>query len=85
MSAKTHDYTRRKRGHDFTILKVADEGKQLHAAGWGEGVAAGDYLILPNEGRTTRYAVASVSYYADPPDMWMARLTFAPRPNEVGT
>lgn len=44
----------------------------------------GDYLILRNEGSTTRYRVTKVDrceglLKPDPPTMWMADLEFAPR------
>lgn len=39
----------------------------------------GDYLLLENKGRATRYQVAEVSYCMDPNDMWEAVLDFTPR------
>jgi len=48
-------------------------------AGWGSGIKAGDYLILPNGSETTRYQVDSIDYRMDPPDMWFADAVFAPR------
>lgn len=79
---QTIDYTRRHIGHDLTFRPV-DGGRQLDATGWGPSsgrrLREGDYLVLANGARTTRYRVASVSYFADPPDMWHAILAFAPR------
>lgn len=76
---QTHDYTRRSWGHDYSITKVLHDGRELRVTGWGRGLRKGDYLLLPNEGDTTRYCVANVSYYSDPADMWKAVLEFAPR------
>jgi len=76
---KTHDYTRRTWGHDCTTMAVTDGGRQLRLSGWGSGIEAGDYLILPNGDSTTRYQVEKIDYRMDPPDMWFAEATFAPR------
>lgn len=74
---KEHDYTVRGWGHDFVIDKV--DGRTLHLTGWGTGIQAGDYLILPNQGRTTRYKVETVTYLGNPADMWSIVATWAPR------
>lgn len=76
---QTHDYTRRTWGHDCTTLKVIDGGQRLRLSGWGHGIKAGDYLILPNGNGTTRYRVDSIDYQMDARDMWFAEATFAPR------
>jgi hypothetical protein len=76
---KTHDYTRRTWGHDFSTTAVIDGGLRLKLAGWGFGIKAGDYLLLPNGSATTRYQVESIDYRSDPPDMWFAEAVFAPR------
>jgi hypothetical protein len=47
--------------------------------GWGNGIRPGDYLIIANKDNTTRYKVDTIKYYSDPPDMWAAKLSFAPR------
>jgi hypothetical protein len=65
--------------HDYTIRTVRDGGRALDAMGWGEGIRAGHYLVLPNGERTTRYQVETIAYGSDPPDMWRATLRFAPR------
>jgi hypothetical protein len=79
---KTHDYTRRGWGHDFVIWKAEEGGQRLITSGWGRGISKGDFLILPNDGGTTRYAVDTIEYKWDPPDMWSATLVFAPRTDE---
>lgn len=87
MTAKTHDYTRRVWGHDFTITQVFDGGLKLAMCGWGNGISKGDFLILPNGDATTRYRVKSIEYYSNPPDMWKATAEFAPRsatPSDAG-
>lgn len=81
----THDYGPGKRGwgHDYAIHAVAGEGAVLHASGWGHGIDTGDYLLIESQQPTrdgrTRYRVAEIKYYANPADMWSARLEFAPR------
>ena len=74
----THDYTRRYFGHDFTITPI-DGGMRAKLMGWGTGIRKGDYLILPNGERTTRYRVDKVKYMLDPKDMWRIEASFAPR------
>lgn len=74
----THDYTRRGWGHDFTHTPKHD-GRTLRMMGWGHGIRSGDYLLLPNGDRTTRYRVRGIRYLSDPPDMWQAVAQFAPR------
>jgi hypothetical protein len=76
---KTHDYTQRTWGHDYTVLSVIENGQRLRLSGWGFGIRTGDYLILPNGSATTRYHVDSIDYRMDPRDMWFAEATFAPR------
>lgn len=76
---KTHDYSKRGWGHDYTFTPV-DGGQRGRAALWGEDICAGDYLILQDpQGGTTRYQVETIEKCFDPPDMWIATLVFAPR------
>lgn len=75
---RTHNYTRRGRGHDFVFRPIGD-GIKANISGWGFGLKVGDYLILPNGCTTTRYQIDEVKYYNDPADMWNAKVTFAPR------
>lgn len=74
---QTHDYTRRYWGHDLS-WRVEKDGT-LNAAGWGTGIRDGDYLLLANGDRSTRYQVRDIRYMHDPLDQWFATLTFAPR------
>jgi len=76
---KTHDYTGRGWGHDFTIQKIDKVNNILSMSGWGTGISKGDYLILPNKGETTRYQVKEIKYYNDPSDMWSMKAVYAPR------
>jgi hypothetical protein len=74
---KTHDLTRA----DYA-LTPRDEGLRASIACWsGCKPRPGDYLILRNGDRTTRYRVTAVDLCmnVDPPTMWMATLEFAPR------
>jgi hypothetical protein len=75
----THDYTKPCWGHNVSIMKAIDGGQQLRVCGWGHGVTAGDYVLLPNGDYTTRYRVYAIEYMVDPHDQWFAALTFAPR------
>ena len=75
---KTHDYSKPAWGHKVEILNIKDEGIHLRVAGFGSNVSVEDFLILPNEGATTRYVVGSIQYQVNPKDMWFADLIFAP-------
>jgi hypothetical protein len=75
----THDFTTcRGYGHDYTFEPI-NGGQRGKVFGWGRGVRPGDYLILSNSDGSTRYVVDAIRYYPDPPDMWRAEVTFAPR------
>lgn len=75
---KTYDMT----GTDYAF-DPRDGGMRGHIACWdGREPRAGDYLILRNGERSTRYRVTGTAPIFDPPDMWMADLEFAPRPQE---
>lgn len=83
---KTHDYTRRYWGHDYTITDVRNRGLEITVMGWGCGISVGDYMLIigqstePGVNPDTRYRVKSIRYSDDPPDMWLMRCEFAPRP-----
>ena len=77
--AATHDFAaNRGYGHDWTFEPI-NSGQRGKVFGWGYGVKAGDYLILQNGDHSTRYVVDALRHYPDPPDMWRAEVTFAPR------
>jgi len=79
-NAMTHDYTSKMRGWGHDIMyTVVDEGRQLQAMGWGYNIKRGDYILLSNEQRYTRYRVGDINYFRDPSDMWQATLIFDPR------
>ncbi|MFC5802828.1 hypothetical protein [Streptomyces formicae] len=42
-------------------------------------MSVGDYMLLDNRGRETRYRIAEYEPVMDPNDMWHAVLDFAPR------
>jgi hypothetical protein len=77
---QTHDYSRSRRGwgHDYTFKSV-DGGQRGEMTGWGRGIREGDFLLLDNKGRSSRYRVDEISHYMDPDDMWSAKVSFAPR------
>jgi len=79
--SNTHDYTNAHRGfgHDITYRPLDEKGIRLGATGWGAGLKAGNFVLLSNGNGETRYQVESISYFADPADMWKAVLVFAPR------
>ena len=77
--SKTHDYSIKEWGHNYQITSYEDDGHKLRMAGWGYGIKDGDFLIVKNGDGTTRYKIDSISYQSDPPDMWFASTTFAPR------
>lgn len=81
---RTHDFGpgRRCWGHDYTITKVIDGGRRLHLTGWGPGMDVGDFILLDNGARASRYRITEYEpvmgmFVVD--DMWRAVLDFAPR------
>jgi len=77
---KTHDYTQRAWGHDYTF-KTKDKGLTAKMEGWGYGISKGDFLLLPHKGNSgnTRFQVRKIEYSSRVPDMWFADVNFAPR------
>ena len=75
---KTHDYSRRCWGHDYTFDPI-DNGLRGAMMGWGHGLKQGDYLILENKDKSTRYQIEKIDYFSDPNDMWSADVVFASR------
>lgn len=75
---KTHDYTVRHWGHDYTFDPI-DGGMKGTMMGWGRGIVSGDFLLIQNGADSTRYKVENIEYKRDPADMWSADVTFAPR------
>lgn len=74
-----HDYRNAKRGFGWNLTYRPLPDNKLSATGWGFGIKYGDYMLLTNGLEDTRYQVSKISYCRDPPDMWNAILTFAPR------
>jgi hypothetical protein len=71
-------------GHHYSVTDVRNGGQEISASGWGNDgskIWEGDYLLLqsPDGRRTSRYRVTEIEHLTDPPDMWNATLTFAPR------
>ena len=75
---KTHDYTARGFGHDYTY-EPHNNGLEAEMSGWGQGISAGDFLLLQNKDKSTRYQVVTIRYCPDPNDMWFAKVKFSPR------
>ena len=68
-------------GHDYSIMQVIDGGKRLRVCLFTpQRPKDGDYVILPNGSRTTRYQVdGEVDTPVDPGDQHFCNLVFAPR------
>jgi hypothetical protein len=72
--------------YDLTRTDYAFTPRDGGQTGWiscwtGKKPMPGDYLILRNGDRTTRYEVTKTDLCmnVDPPTMWMSDLRFAPR------
>lgn len=78
---RTHDYsTYRIPGHDISYRP--GEGNTLTGHLFSQTrVEPGDFLILPNGARTTRYRVEKAKWCMDPDDMYFFDASFAPREN----
>lgn len=78
----THDYTSLGWGHNITVMSISPDGTRARVIGHGNGVRQGDFLILKNQGSTTRYRVATWEQKR-PSDCWAADIEFAPRAAKV--
>ncbi len=68
----------------YDFLTPYDGGARISIGGWSYKRPwewePGDFVIIhTRDGTTTRYRVVERECYADPPDMWIATLDFAPR------
>lgn len=83
---RTHDYTKRYWGHDYSFRPTAQTaGIRGVVLGWGLGLRSGDLLLLQNGAwATTRYRIVTVVYKSDPRDMFRAEVIFAPRDAGAG-
>lgn len=77
----THDFGpgRRALGHDYTITRTVNGGQRVHVTGWGPRMAEGDFILLANGERASRYRVVEYKPVMSVDDMWHAVLDFAPR------
>ena len=78
-----HDYRRdcRKWGHDYSY-HPRKRGHEATMIGWGHGLEEGHYFLLTSPESSNRcsiYRIESVSYYADPRDMWTAEVRWCER------
>lgn len=80
--SKTHDYTKRYWGHDYTFDPLDEKGLTARILGWGKGICEADYILLENGDENTRYQATEILYFSDPPDMWKGIFKFAPRQGE---
>jgi len=77
---QTIDLSRRSWGCNYNILRVIEGGKELRLATWCTPTpCSGDYVILTDGDRTTRYQVDRVQYASGVDDMTFLDVTFAPR------
>jgi hypothetical protein len=70
---QTHYYRKSEEVHDH-VFAPKDGGIMAYMTGVGEGIQAGDYLILQDDYQSEQYKVDKINYYAAPPDMWVALL-----------
>lgn len=82
--AKTHDYTESDRGSHYVFESTDDETIGYMTAR-GNNVQPGEYVLLPEEDRNNSclYRVEEIDYYANPADMWIARLKKVSSPNQL--
>lgn len=71
---RVHDYTHLTPGINYVFESIG-QGDSGCMTGYGKGIKVGDRLLLCPKGETVECQVEEISYYSDPPDMWMATLT----------
>lgn len=74
---KTHHYKVSNDPHNHVFVPK-DGGIRAYMTEQGEGVEAGDYLVLQKGAICDRYQVDKINYYSSPPDMWIALLKQCP-------
>lgn len=70
-SSNTHNYLASKWRNSY-IFEVLEQGVRGYITAQGRGVQLGDYLILPYGSTSAKYQVEEITYYSNPPDMWIA-------------
>ncbi|MCA1991481.1 MAG: hypothetical protein LDL41_05465 [Coleofasciculus sp. S288] len=73
----TYDYTQYASGQDY-LFEPIDGGRSGYITAQMKGIKRGDYLILPNGSRSSRYQVEEIDYYSNPSDMWTALVRQVP-------
>jgi hypothetical protein len=83
--AITHDFTSLTDLWTSFIFETHDYGKTGIVTGWrktgkvrGINVRKGNFLILPDKKKSSRYRVTSIVYYHNPRDMWKAHVAYDP-------
>jgi len=80
-TGREHDYSRPTWGHNC-VFDSRDGGLTIHGhlfAGAPRQPKLGDWLILANGSKTTRYRITDLRWMGDPDDMWKFSATFDPR------
>lgn len=77
--AKTHDYRRYERGTNY-VFESTDGGMNGYMTAQGNKIKPGEYLLLQDEDKKSSclYQVEEIDYYANPSDMWIAKLKKVP-------
>jgi MioC protein len=71
--ARNHDFTHCKNEKDYAFEFIENEQTGYMTA-QRSGIQTGDYITLKIGSHFIQYEVETLSYYADPPDLWMASL-----------
>jgi hypothetical protein len=72
----THDFTSPRWAGDF-VLRTLGDGTHGRITGWGLGLKVGDFVLLPNGDRISRFRVDAVGYGIGQPEMFSAEVSFA--------
>ncbi|CAN5423317.1 hypothetical protein BH09ACT9_BH09ACT9_00500 [soil metagenome] len=83
-SPKTHDYTVPYWGHAFHVSTIVNGGKRIKGSYHGDRMSVGDYVLLPNGERASRYQITKLRWTITVDDMYFFEAKFAPRVEAEG-
>jgi len=79
-TGRTHDFSRGNMwGWAFYPTEIIDGGRSIKGHGFGPRISSGDWVIVPNGTRTTRYLIVTIETVRDPDDMFFFTAVFDPR------
>lgn len=71
---KSHRYQASSTGLDFYLEESLENTAEFYMTSQKPGVRKSDLIVIGDSSHATSYKILEISYYADIPDMWIARI-----------